>query len=54
MANAGRSLHTANGLIEAEIRSRAADVERILRANVITYSGPIDDAGQGLLKVAVE
>lgn len=50
----GRQPHTANELIEREIRSRSADVERIMRANVLTYMGPINDAAQAVLKSAVE
>ena len=47
-------LHSANELIEREIRSRAGKVETILRADVLTYSGPIHDGAQALLKLAVE
>jgi hypothetical protein len=49
-----RTIHTANQLIEAEIRNRAAQVERIMAANLVTYSGPITDLAQGLLKIALE
>jgi hypothetical protein len=49
-----RTPHNANQLIEAEIRNRAGDVEKQLRANLLTYIGPIDDGAQALLKMAVE
>lgn len=52
MAQSG--LHTANQLVIHEIRARAEKVEKALRANVLTYMGPIDDAAQAVLKVALE
>jgi hypothetical protein len=48
-------LHTdPNELIEAELRSRAQEVERLMEANLLTYVGPIDEAHGSSLKVAVE
>jgi Serine dehydrogenase proteinase len=54
MASKTSTLHSANQLVEHEIRERAAKVEEILNGNVLTYVGPINDGAQGLLKYAIE
>jgi len=48
------TLHSANQLVELEIRGRASKVEDILNGNVLTYVGPINDGAQGILKHAIE
>jgi len=54
MPTSGTTLHSANELVEHEIRERASRVEAILGCNVLTYVGPINDGAQGVLKYAVE
>jgi hypothetical protein len=47
-------IHDSNQIIEREVRARAQEVERITKANLLTYVGAIDDGGQNILKMAVE
>ena len=48
-------LHTSsNAIIEAELRSRTQEVERLMGANLLTYMGPIDEARGSAVKVAME
>jgi hypothetical protein len=48
------NLFSSNAIIESEIRQRAAAVEDLMGANVLSYVGPINDQAQTLLKFAVE
>lgn len=43
-----------NELIEKTLRERAAQIEGLMEANLITFAGPIDEPHKALLKVAVE
>lgn len=45
---------SSNEIIEAELRRRAEDVERLMDANFVTYGGPIDEAHGSVLKPALE
>lgn len=44
----------SNDIIEAELRKRAERVEGIMNANLLTYTGPIDDYLAVLIKKALE
>lgn len=55
MAVVADSVHiSSNAIIEAELRKRAQDVEGLVKANFLTFIGPIDEPHGAVLKTAME
>jgi len=46
--------NTANEIIEGELASRVRALEELILADVISYTGPIDDLAQSLFKGVIE
>ncbi len=47
-------LTSSNSVIEAQLRDRLVKVENVLKADLVTYMGPIEDGAIGFLKGVVE